>query len=182
MREHGEALGFDDHVALVRWVSRDLRPKATIGVVLEMPPGLVPLRDLWLTRGRTGDCGVLGILGILGTGEVALCGIGQTHKELVYGRLGETRIRDIWLSNPTILALRRDLKDVDSYPGICAECMFARTCRTSCVADNYVHNGRLVSPNWLCAEADRRGLFPSARAQRKVQGARAKAEAGSWKS
>jgi SynChlorMet cassette radical SAM/SPASM protein ScmF len=177
MHEHGEALGFDDHVALVRWVSSDLRPKATIGVVLEMPPGLVPLRDLWLTRGRTGDCGVLGILGILGTGEVALCGIGQTHKEFIYGRLGETRIRDIWLSNPTILALRRDLKDVDSYPGICAECMFARICRTSCVADNYVRNGRLVSPNWLCAEAARRGLFPTARAQRKAHGARAKAEA-----
>ena len=75
MHEHGEALGFDDHVAPMRWVSSDLRPKATIRVVLEMPPGLVPLRDFWRTRGRTGDCGVLGILGILGilgTGEVAL--------------------------------------------------------------------------------------------------------------
>jgi SynChlorMet cassette radical SAM/SPASM protein ScmF len=170
MHERGEGLGFDDCMALNRWVSSDLRPKSPVAVILETPPGLVTFRDLWRTRGRTGDCGVLGILGILGTGEVALCGIGQTHKEFVYGRLGETRLRDIWFSNPTILALRRDLKDVDSYPGVCAECIFARSCRTSCVADNYVHNGRLVSPNWLCAEAARRGLFPSARAQRKRPG------------
>ncbi|MCX6841234.1 MAG: radical SAM protein [candidate division WOR-3 bacterium] len=176
MHERGEALGFDDYLALARWVSSDLRPKATIGVVFELPPGLAAFGDIWRSRGRTGDCGVLGILGILGTGEIALCGIGQTHKEFVYGRLGETRIRDIWLTNPTILALRRDLKDVDSYPGVCAECIFARTCRTSCVADNYSHNGRLVSPNWLCAEAARRGLFPSARAQRKCSGRETKGE------
>jgi SynChlorMet cassette radical SAM/SPASM protein ScmF len=174
MHERGEALGFDDYMALARWVSSDLRPKAPVAVILETPPGLATFRDLWRTRGRTGDCGVLGILGILGTGEVALCGIGQTHKEFVYGRLGETRLRDIWLSNPTILALRRDLKDVDSYPGICADCIFAKTCRTSCVADNYIHNGRLVSPNWLCAEAARRGLFPAGRAQRRGPGARQK--------
>jgi SynChlorMet cassette radical SAM/SPASM protein ScmF len=167
MHERGEALGFDDCMALARWVSSDLRPRAPVEVILEMPPGLVTFRDLWRTRGRTGDCGVLGILGILGTGEVALCGIGQTHKEFVYGRLGQTRIRDIWLTNPTILALRRDREDVDSYSGVCGECIFARTCRTSCVADNYIHNGRLVSPNWLCAEAARRGLFSSARKQRK---------------
>ena len=167
MHEQGEALDFDDYMALARWVSSDLRPKAKTSVILELPPGLVPFRDLWQTHGRTGDCGVLGILGILGTGEVALCGIGQTHKEFVYGRLGETSIRDIWISNPTILALRRDLQDPDSYPGVCADCIFAKTCRTSCVADNYVHNGRLVSPNWLCSEAARRGLFPAGRAQRK---------------
>ena len=169
MHERGEDLDFDDIMGMARWVSSDLRQKAPVDVVFDFMPGLSTFRDLWRTHGRTGDCGVTRILGILGTGEVALCGIGQTHREFVYGRLGETSIRDIWLSNPTILALRRDLKDVDSYPGVCAECIFAKTCRTSCVADNYIHNGRLVSPNWLCAEAARRGLFPAARKQRKAQ-------------
>ncbi|HTW92819.1 MAG TPA: radical SAM protein [bacterium] len=167
MHEQGEGLGFDDYLALARWVSGDLRPKAPIPVILEMPPGMVSFRELWRTHGRAGDCGVLGVLGILGTGEIALCGIGQTHPEFVYGRLGENRIRDIWLSNPIILALRRELEAADSYPGICGECIFAKRCRTSCVADNYIHSGRLVSPNWLCAEAARRGAFPSGRAQRK---------------
>jgi SynChlorMet cassette radical SAM/SPASM protein ScmF len=172
MHERGEALDFDDNIALMRWIFGVLRPRAPIDVILSMPPGLAPLSDLARTRGRMADCGVRGILGILGTGEISLCGIGQTHPEFVYGRLGETSIRDVWLTHPTILALRRDLEDVDSYPGICAECIFAKTCRTGCVADNYVHNGRLVSPDWLCAEAARRGEFPLTRRLRKHRGDR----------
>jgi SynChlorMet cassette radical SAM/SPASM protein ScmF len=167
MHERGEALAFADYFALADRLTTELRPNAPINIVLNLPPGLAALGDLVRTQGRTGDCGVLGVLGILGTGEIALCGIGQTYPELVYGRLGETSIRDIWLSHPTILALRRDLKNPDALPGICARCVFARSCRTGCVADNYVHTGRLVAPNWLCAEADRQGSFPSVRAQRR---------------
>jgi radical SAM protein with 4Fe4S-binding SPASM domain len=121
----------------------------------------------------------LRILGILGNGDIALCGIGRTCPELVYGRLGRDSIREIWFSNPTILRLRRALMDVDTLPSPCSKCLFVRVCRTGCVANNYCESGSLVAPTWLCAEADRRGLFPAGRAQRKAQGAGAKAEAGS---
>ena len=177
MEESGEVMDFEEHLAFARYVSTELRPKARVGILLNMPPALSSLRDLWRTRGRTGDCGVLRILGILGSGDIALCGIGRTCPELVYGRLGRDSIREIWFSNPTILNLRRALMDVDTLPGVCARCLFVRICRTGCVANNHSETGSLIAPTWLCTEADRRGLFPSARAQRKVQGARAKAEA-----
>jgi hypothetical protein len=64
------------------------------------------------------------------------------------------------------------LADVDSFPGICARCIFARACRTGCVADNYVQSGRLIATEWMCVEAVRRGVFPSARAQRKSESQR----------
>ncbi|MDD1694928.1 MAG: hypothetical protein LUQ71_09410, partial [Methanoregula sp.] len=118
---------------------------------------------LWRTKGKACDCGVAGILGIIGTGEIALCGIGQTLPELVYGRLGETSIRDIWLNNPVIQGLRKDLADAANYPGICGNCIHARTCRTGCVANNYGYGGKLVSPPWLCDEAARRDVFPKSR-------------------
>ena len=81
----------------------------------------------------------------------------------MYGRLGETSIRDIWLNNPVIQGLRKDLQDVDNYPGICGNCIHARTCRTGCVANNYGYGGKLVSPPWLCDEVARRGVFPKSR-------------------
>ena len=167
MEERGEVLDFDEHLALARYVSDELLPKASVGVILSLPPALASRRELWRTRGRTGDCGVTGILGILGTGEIALCGIGRTYPELVYGRLGKDSIREIWLTNPTVVYLRRALAEPDAFPGACARCMFARTCRTDCVADNYVVSGQLVAPSWLCAEADRRGVFPPGRALRR---------------
>jgi hypothetical protein len=132
------------------------------------------MRDLLRTHGRTGDCGVLRILGILGNGDVALCGIGRTVPELVYGKLGRDSIRDIWFSNPTILRLRRTLADVDTLPLPCAKCLFVKVCRTGCVANNYTESGSLIAPTWLCAEADRRGVFPGKRAQRKTSRGEAK--------
>jgi len=32
--------------------------------------------------------------------------------------------------------------------------------RTGCVANNYGYGGKLVSPPWLCDEAERQGVFP----------------------
>ena len=101
-----------------------------------------------------------------------MCGIGSTCREFVYGQLGKDSVRDIWLNNPTILYLRRALADVDSFPGICARCIFARACRTGCVADNYMQSGQLITTEWMCAEAVRRGVFPAARAQRRSGGER----------
>jgi SynChlorMet cassette radical SAM/SPASM protein ScmF len=167
MHERGEAMDFDEQMALARYVDDDLGPRVPIDVILNIPPVLSSLRRLRRTGGSCGDCGVRGILGILGTNQYALCGIGSTCPEFVYGHLGKDSVRDIWLTNPTVLHLRRALADVDAFPGICARCIFARVCRTGCVADNYVQSGQLLAPMWMCAEAVRRGLFPAARAQRR---------------
>jgi len=107
--------------------------------------------------------GTSSVLGILGTGDIALCGVGQTITELVYGKVGKDSIRKIWLSHPLILKLRHDLEDFQNYPGICGSCIHAKACRTGCVADNYVHSKHLVYPQWLCDEAAKNGVFPKTR-------------------
>ena len=178
MHERGEALDFDEQMELARYIDNDLGPRAPIRIILSIPPALSSLRELGRSGGSCGDCGVRGILGILGTNQYALCGIGSTCPDFVYGRLGKDSVRDIWLTNPTVLYLRRALADVDSYPGICARCIFARACRTGCVADNYMQSGQLIATEWMCAEAVRRGLFPAARAQRRTEVERDKGRKG----
>jgi SynChlorMet cassette radical SAM/SPASM protein ScmF len=167
MHERGEDLSFDELMELARYVDYDLGPRAPIRVILNIPPALSSLRRLAKSGGSCGDCGVRGILGILGTNQFALCGIGATCPEFVYGQLGKDSVRDIWLTNPTILYLRRALADLDGFPGVCAQCIFARTCRTGCVADNYMQSGQLIATEWMCAEAVRRGDFPASRARRR---------------
>ena len=145
MHKKGEALGFEEHLALARYVDKELRPafvgtgagngdaeggepgegddhgRRGIGIVLNLPPALTPVTELWRTRGRTGDCGVQRILGILGSGEYALCGIGRTIPDLVYGHIGQDSVRDIWLDHPVIADLRRRLDDVAGYPRVCGD-------------------------------------------------------------
>ncbi|MFQ5412692.1 MAG: SynChlorMet cassette radical SAM/SPASM protein ScmF, partial [Phycisphaerae bacterium] len=88
MHDRGETLDFDGILTLADYVRGELQERVPIRLVLNIPPALTPIPVLWRTRGTTGDCGVSSILGMLGTGEIALCGIGRTIPELVYGRLG----------------------------------------------------------------------------------------------
>lgn len=162
MHQQGETLDLDEILALAARL-RVLRKQVPLRLIFHLPLALQPIEDLLDTNAEVGDCGVLGILGILGSGEIALCGIGRTIPELVYGHLGQSSIRDIWLHHPRILELRRLLQDTARYPGVCAACVMAHRCRTGCVADNYAHSGHLVWPNPWCAEAERRGLFPTSR-------------------
>jgi SynChlorMet cassette radical SAM/SPASM protein ScmF len=168
MTDDGECLSFEEQMELSRYIDHDLGPRSGLYIYLGMPPALQSIRRLGRTGGSCGDCGVRGIIGILGTNHYALCGIGATHPEFRYGELGKDSLREIWLNNPTILYLRRALGDPDSFPPTCARCIFARDCRTGCVADNYVRTGHLLAPDSLCAEAERKGVFPKSRAQRRV--------------
>ena len=163
MTARGETLGLPELLALEKYVYGELREKTGIKTcILNVPPALRSFRTLMATRGCTGDCGVAGILGILGTGEIAMCGIGQTVPSLVYGKLGDS-ITDIWLHHPKLLTLRRELEDWKHYPGICGDCLLARYCRTGCVANNYPDDGVMVGAGKQCQEALARGLFPKSR-------------------
>ncbi|MGZ7171921.1 MAG: radical SAM protein, partial [Halobacteriota archaeon] len=134
MYERNEALDFKEHIALFKYVNDELRLRTSVPVFMTLPRALTPLNEAWRTGGGW-DCGISNVLGVIGTGEIALCGIGQTVPELVYGRLGEDSVRDIWLSHPMILKLRRDLDDYRGYSGVCGACIHAKSCRTGCVAN-----------------------------------------------
>jgi SynChlorMet cassette radical SAM/SPASM protein ScmF len=158
-----EGLKLEELIAFERHVRTELAKEIEINLFVSLlPPALLPQKELWRNNGIIGNCGVITNLGILGSGEISLCGIGKTVPDMVFGRLGDS-IREIWLSHSMLLQLRRELEDLSSYPGICRDCIHARTCHTGCVANNYVDRSRLVWPSAFCAEADMRGLFPDAR-------------------
>jgi SynChlorMet cassette radical SAM/SPASM protein ScmF len=160
MHEHGEALDFEEVLDLARFVRGPLQQRASIPLILSTPLAFYTVREL-LAGGPAGMCHVRHILGILGSGEMALCGIGRTVAELCFGNLRDTHVADVWIGHPVLRQLREDLDG--TYPGVCGTCIHAKRCLTYCVAQNYLDSGRLVSPAWLCAEADRRGVFPASR-------------------
>ncbi|NQU11606.1 radical SAM protein [bacterium] len=163
MHRRGEALDFSERMRLSAYVYNGLQQTSPLRVIMNSPPALTPIPEIMRKGGRSGDCGVCGILGILGTGHVALCGIGRTNPDLVYGRLGEDSVRDIWLNHPRIQQLRRELENLDAFPDLCRACVHLKSCRAGCVAQNYVQSSRLVWPDRLCTEAAQRDTFPVTR-------------------
>ncbi len=163
MADRGETLGIPELLDLEKFVYGPLKEMSLHKrLTLNIPPAIRSFSILMETGGCTGDCGVTGILGILGTGEIAMCGIGQTVPSLVYGKLGDS-IKDIWLNHPKLLALRRELEDTRHYPGICGDCLMAGFCRTGCVAGNYREGGGMVWPGKECQATADLGLFPAHR-------------------
>jgi SynChlorMet cassette radical SAM/SPASM protein ScmF len=162
MHERNETLTLDEILELSDFVRGSLKKTSPIPVILNIPLSLRPLKEL-VSNSNAGDCGVDHILGILGSGTVALCGIGRTMPELVYGRLGHDSIRDIWLNHPAVVRLRNDLKDFENYPELCRNCIFIRKCRTGCVVQNYSNFGKLIWPHAMCIEAQENGRFSQSR-------------------
>ncbi len=161
MDKKGETLGYEEIVHLARFIRGELQERTPIPLYISIPPALSSIRELLRGNNAGGECRVLNILGILGNGEMALCGIGRNIPKLCFGHLGEDSLRDIWASHPILVGLRHDLNGV--YPGICGDCIHAKRCLTQCVAMNYSRTGELLNPDFLCAEAERRGIFPTTR-------------------
>ncbi len=108
-----------------------------------------------------GTCGILGILGVLANGSYALCGIGQTVSELVFGNAIKDRLEDVWDNNPVLKGLRKGLPD--RLEGVCGECLMKNRCLGNCIAQNYYRSRNLWAPLWFCEEAARLGIFPESR-------------------
>ncbi|HEY9159727.1 MAG TPA: radical SAM protein [Desulfomonilia bacterium] len=162
MHKRNETLTLKEILELSDFVRGPLKEICRIPVIINIPLSLRPVKEL-VSNANAGDCGVDHILGILGSGAIALCGIGRTMPELVYGRLGEDSIRDIWLNHPAIVRLRKDLMDFSNYPELCRNCIFMRKCRTGCLVQNYSNFGKLIWPHAMCLDAHEEGRFPQSR-------------------
>jgi SynChlorMet cassette radical SAM/SPASM protein ScmF len=162
MHEAGETLSIREIVRLGDWVENDLSARTKLTLHYSHP---VAFRSLGKMYGREGSdcsiCGIRGILGVLGDGSYALCGIGETVPELVFGHAAKDALADVWQDTPVLRELREGLPR--RLEGTCSECLMKGVCLGSCVAQNYYRSKNLWAPHWYCEEARREGLFPESR-------------------
>jgi SynChlorMet cassette radical SAM/SPASM protein ScmF len=162
MHFSGETLDIEELVDLGKWVENTLSAATDLNLYYDHPMAFRPLGKMFGQNGDgCGACGILGILGVLANGSYALCGIGETVSDFVFGHTTKDRLEDIWKKTPALLELRKGLPQ--RFEGICGDCLMKKICLGSCVAQNYYRNKRLWAPYWYCEEAHNRGLFPETR-------------------
>jgi SynChlorMet cassette radical SAM/SPASM protein ScmF len=159
---HGQegTLTVAELITLGRRVDRELAATTRLRLHFDYPMAFRPLSRLAAPDGF-GRCGVLGILGVLSGGQYALCGIGETLPELVFGQAGRDRLADVWNQNATLVSLRASLPG--RLQGICGRCLMKTRCLGTCIAQNYYRSHNLLAPFWFCEMAEAAGLFPPAR-------------------
>ena len=159
MQKSGETLSMKELTDLGHWVENTLAPSSKLRVVYSHSTAFRPLSRIF--TGPEGRCGIFGIIGVLGDGKYALCGIGETVPELVFGHAEKDKLVDVWNDNPVLNDIRKGLPG--DLKGICADCLMKKMCLGSCVAMNYYRSKDLFAPHWYCEEAHNAGLFPAER-------------------
>jgi SynChlorMet cassette radical SAM/SPASM protein ScmF len=160
MHQRGETLTTRELVETGVWVENELALRSSISLFYSHPPAFRSLHRL-CGKGDGGRCGILGILGVLGSGKYALCGIGETIPELIFGDAAKDRLVDVWNHNPVLKDIREGLPS--RLSGICGDCLMKKICFGSCIAMNYSRHHDLFAPFWFCDDARRAGLFPESR-------------------
>jgi len=162
LHEFGRTLPIDELVNLGRWVESAVTALTNLRIYYSEPMAFRPLNKI---LDRNGDgcstCRILGILGVLGNGSYALCGIGETVPDLVFGHSATDRLEDVWNDAPVLLELREGIPH--RFEGICGNCVMKTRCIGSCLAQNYYRSKNIWAGYWYCDEAKKQGLFPETR-------------------
>jgi SynChlorMet cassette radical SAM/SPASM protein ScmF len=162
MHDSGETLTIEELVELGRWSDTELSASTDLYIYYHHPAAFRSLRRMFGENAvGCGVCGIKGIIGVLSDGSYALCGIGTSVPELIFGRADADRLEDVWNSNPVIERIRTGLPE--RLEGVCGDCIMKASCLGSCIAQNYYRSENLWAPFWFCEEAYSRGLFPESR-------------------
>jgi SynChlorMet cassette radical SAM/SPASM protein ScmF len=162
MHQAGEALSVRELVELGAWAEGELARRSKIQLHYSHPAAFRPMGKMFGCEGAgCGICGIHGILGVLSNGAYALCGIGETVPELIFGHASKDALADVWGNHPVLREIREGMPR--RLEGVCGECLMKGVCLGSCVAQNYYRDRDLWAPFWFCEEARELGLFPPQR-------------------
>ncbi len=154
-----QGLGIEEIIRLYRYLESDIIPRKKIQVFFDIPYAFSPIRKL--LSSSIGRCAHFNVIGLLSGGELALCGIGTTVPELIYGHIETNDLAKIWCENQKMIRLRKQIPA--QLEGICALCLHRDICLGACIANNFHETGRLNSDYYFCRQAHKLGLFPISR-------------------
>ena len=149
MHDAGETLSIKELIDVGHWVENTLEPSTKLRVVYSHPIAFRPLSKICRQPG--GQCGIFSIIGVLGSGKYALCGIGETVPELLFGHANKDKLVDIWNNNQVLKDIREGLPK--ELKGICKACILRDKCLASCIAMNYYRYHDLFAPHWYCEKS-----------------------------
>ncbi len=162
MHDLGQTLAIEQLIRLGNWVETTLSSSTDLSLYYDHPIAFRPLGKIFNPNGDgCGTCGILSILGVLADGSYALCGIGETMPDLVFGQASMDSLQDVWEKTPILHEIREGLPE--RLEGVCSYCLVKGLCLGSCIAQNYYSGKNIWAPFWYCREAYNKGLFPETR-------------------
>lgn len=163
LHRSGAAPSVGELVELGRRVETEVARRTRLRLIFSYPMAFKGLRHMFDEEDGVGcsACGVLDILGVLPDGSYALCGVGRTVGDLVFGHAATDDLGRLWREHPILQSLREGLPE--RLEGVCSRCLMRHRCKGACLAQNYYSTRSLWAPYWFCREAEEAGIFPASR-------------------
>lgn len=159
MFNNDQKISVAEIIKLFHKIENDHATNKKLQIFFDIPVAFFPIRKL--LDSSMNCCNVQNILGIIATGEISLCGIGVTTKDLVFGNISDESIIQIWHTNLILNKIRKEIPE--KLDGICGNCIHKYTCLGVCIASNYQSSQKINSANYFCEEAEELDLFPISR-------------------
>lgn len=142
-----------------QYIEEEIIPNSNIIVFPDIPFAFQkPARFL---RNIPSKCNIHNIIALLANGDLALCGIGTSVEEFLYGNIEIDSLEEVWKNSPKLVKLRELIPN--ELEGICSNCIHRSFCKGTCVAGNYSTGGKINSPYHFCETAAELGVFPRSR-------------------
>jgi SynChlorMet cassette radical SAM/SPASM protein ScmF len=162
VHKDGESLSIVELIRTGQWVERSLSKDTKIRLSFCIPAAFRPLGSLFGQGGAgCARCNIQNIIGVLADGSYALCGIGETTPEMIFGHVTRDLLETVWETHPVIHDIREGLPS--KLKGVCEQCTMKGVCLGNCLAQNYCSNRDIWAPFWFCDKAKKEDLFPEMR-------------------
>lgn len=159
MRDAGLLFGPQDLVHIAEEIGE--LAKTYPFVTLHVDPAFVSLRYLGRRCYCGGRCGYDCALSILANGSVSVCSLGKLVPMCIFGHVSSIHLRQVWESNTILDAVHTDAQA--KLTGVCARCIFKKTCLGGCRAMALLAYGDLFAPHPTCQAYLESGQFPQSR-------------------
>lgn len=107
-------------------------------------------------------CNITSTLAILADGTITICGMGRYADDFRFGKLGEDKLAEVWVTHPTLKLIREGIPS--RLHGICGRCVARSACLGHCRLENEdVTLDSFFDPFPKCADSEKLGLFPKSR-------------------
>jgi len=155
-----DALPIKEYINTGKLIYYIISKKTNLRIIYDEPIAFHPFNKMFSNEGY-GICDIFSIIGVLANGSYALCGIGESVPELIFGHAAKDSLKEIWNNNKILKQIRKGVPK--NLQGICKDCIMKFSCFGKCIAQNYYSTKNLFAGFWYCEEAYKEGLFPKTR-------------------
>lgn len=148
-----------DYIHIYNLVSDYEKEHPNLHIAFPIPMAFISINKMISTR--LGKCDICNRVAIMPNGDVSICGIALTVKELVLGNIVDHSLKNLW-ENTTFLSYIK--KNIPSeLKGICKICIHKNMCLGHCRAYAAMETNDILAPHALCQSLYEKGLFPRSR-------------------